>query len=290
MSAARVQIVRTTKELRSVVAAWRRDGHGVALVPTMGALHAGHLSLAQEALKRSSRVIMSIFVNPTQFAADEDLDSYPRTFEDDVDKFASAGGHLIWAPTPSEMYPEGFATRILPEGAAKGLETDARPHFFGGVATVCCKLFTQTLPDFAMFGEKDYQQLSVMRQMVRDLDLPLEIVGCPTVREADGLAMSSRNAYLSNDERKAAVAIYTAITDVAQQIELGADIDGASQSARQALQAAGFGQIDYVAVRDAESLEAVTSVADRPLRVLAAAWLGKTRLIDNVAAGPGSSR
>ncbi|MFT5511140.1 MAG: pantoate--beta-alanine ligase [Hyphomicrobiaceae bacterium] len=290
MSAAGVQIVRTTKELRSIVAAWRRDGHGVALVPTMGALHAGHLSLAQEALKRSSRVIMSIFVNPTQFSADEDLDSYPRTFEDDVDKFASAGGHLIWAPTPSEMYPEGFATRIVPEGAANGLETDVRPHFFGGVATVCCKLFTQTLPDFAMFGEKDYQQLSVMRQMVRDLDLPLEIVGCPTVREADGLAMSSRNAYLSNDERKAAVAIYTAITDVAQQIELGADIDGASQSARQALQAAGFGQIDYVAVRDAESLEAVTSVTDRPLRVLAAAWLGKTRLIDNVAAGPGSSR
>ncbi len=290
MSAAGVQIVRTTKELRSIVAAWRRDGHGVALVPTMGALHAGHLSLAQEALKRSSRVIMSIFVNPTQFSADEDLDSYPRTFEDDVDKFASAGGHLIWAPTPSEMYPEGFATRIVPEGAANGLETDVRPHFFGGVATVCCKLFTQTLPDFAIFGEKDYQQLSVMRQMVRDLDLPLEIVGCPTVREADGLAMSSRNAYLSNDERKAAVAIYTAITDVAQQIELGADIDGASQSARQALQAAGFGQIDYVAVRDAESLEAVTSVTDRPLRVLAAAWLGKTRLIDNVAAGPGSSR
>ena len=153
--------------------------HTVALVPTMGALHAGHLSLAEEGLKRCSRVVMSIYVNPKQFAAGEDLDSYPRTFEEDVKKFAKSGGHVIWAPTPGEMYPEEFATTVVPEGAALGLETESRPHFFGGVATVCCKLFMQTLPDIALFGEKDYQQLCVVRQMVRDLDLPLEVVGCP---------------------------------------------------------------------------------------------------------------
>lgn len=289
MSATRVQIVRTTKELRNIAKGWRRDDHKIALVPTMGALHAGHLSLAQEGLKRCSRVIMSIFVNPTQFAPGEDLDSYPRTFDEDVDKFAKAGGHLIWAPTPGEMYPGGFATRITPEGAANGLETDFRPHFFSGVATVCCKLFTQTLPDHAMFGEKDFQQLCVVRQMVRDLDLPLEIIGCPTIREADGLAMSSRNAYLSVDERKAAVTIYTAISEVARQVEAGADIANACRTAEAALKAAGFRQIDYVAVRDAETLEAVNSFAGRRLRVLAAAWLGNTRLIDNVAVGQGST-
>lgn len=290
MSTAEVQIVRKTHELRAVVKSWRQDGQSVALVPTMGALHEGHLSLAHEALKRCDRVIMSIFVNPTQFSPEEDLDSYPRTFEDDVDKFGAAGGHLIWAPTANEMYPEGFATRIIPKGAAEGLETDFRPHFFGGVATVCCKLFTQTLPDYAMFGEKDYQQLCVVRQMVRDLDLPLEIVGCPTVREADGLAMSSRNAYLSVSERKTAAHIYDVICDVARKVESGGHIMEACQTAEAALKTAGFGQIDYVAVRDAETLEAAIGVADRPLRVLAAAWLGKTRLIDNVPAGPGSKR
>lgn len=285
MSASKVQIVRTTAELRDIVRAWRRDDHKVALVPTMGALHAGHLSLAEEGLKRASRSIMSIFVNPTQFSPDEDLDSYPRTFEEDVDKFEKAGGHLIWAPTPGEMYPDGFATRVTPEGAADGLETDFRPHFFSGVATVCCKLFTQTQPDFAMFGEKDFQQLCVVRQMARDLDLPLTVVGCPTIREADGLAMSSRNAYLSADERKTAVAIHAAISQVAQRIGAGAAIAEACSDAEATLKTAGFGQIDYVAVRDAETLEVVDNATDRPLRVLAAAWLGKTRLIDNVAAG-----
>ncbi|MGI9476062.1 MAG: pantoate--beta-alanine ligase [Hyphomicrobiaceae bacterium] len=286
MSTSKVQIVRTTKELRAIVAAWRRDGHQVALVPTMGALHAGHLSLAEEGLKRAGRVVMSIFVNPTQFAPGEDLDSYPRTFDEDVEKFETAGGHLIWAPTPGEMYPDGFATRVIPEGAASGLETDFRPHFFSGVATVCCKLFTQTLPDYAMFGEKDYQQLCVVRQMVRDLDLPLEIIGCPTIREADGLAMSSRNAYLSADERKTSVAIHTVVTDVAAQIAAGTEIAQACEEAEKKLKSAGFGQVDYVAVRDAETLAAADHVGDRPLRVLAAAWLGKTRLIDNIAAGP----
>lgn len=286
MGSSTVQIVRTTAALRDVVRGWRGAGHKVALVPTMGALHEGHLSLAEEGLARAERVVMSIFVNPTQFAPGEDLDSYPRTFEEDVQKFEAAGGHLIWAPTPGEMYPDGFATRITPQGAALGLETDFRPHFFSGVATVCCKLFTQTLPDYAMFGEKDYQQLCVVRQMVRDLDLPLEIIGCPTVREADGLAMSSRNAYLSAEERQAAVAIYRAIVDVATSVAAGGDAEQSCRKAQAAMTAAGFGQIDYVAVRDAETLVAVDGDADRPRRVLAAAWLGKTRLIDNVAVEP----
>lgn len=284
MSANEVQVVRTKRELRSIVKAWRTEGHTIALVPTMGALHEGHLSLAREGLRRASRCVMSIFVNPTQFAAGEDLDAYPRTFEADVAKFASAGGHLIWAPTAPEMYPEGFATTIKPEGAAAGLETDFRPHFFGGVATVCCKLFTQTLPDYAMFGEKDFQQLAVVRQMARDLDLPLEIVGCPTVREADGLAMSSRNAYLSAEERLKAVAIYDAIVNVAGDIAAGHAIESACQTAAAHLKSAGFSEVDYIAVRDAATLAPVTADANRPLRVLAAAWLGKTRLIDNVAA------
>jgi pantoate--beta-alanine ligase len=286
MTAAQVQIVRKTDELRKLVHNWRRDGHTVALVPTMGALHEGHLSLAREGLARCSRVVMSIFVNPTQFAANEDLDSYPRTFDDDVAKFASAGGHLIWAPTPDQMYPEGFATRVVPKGAAEGLETDFRPHFFGGVATVCCKLFTQTLPDCALFGEKDYQQLCVVSQMVRDLDLPLEIIACPTVREPDGLAMSSRNAYLSASERQTSVALYKVISDVSQKVASGADIATACTDAEAALTTAGFRQIDYVAVRDAATLEPVDGLTDRPLRVLAAAWLGKTRLIDNIAVEP----
>lgn len=286
MSADTVRIIRTTKELRSIVATWRREGHKVALVPTMGALHAGHLSLVEEGLKRASRVVMSIFVNPTQFAPGEDLDSYPRTFEEDVEKFTQAGGDVIWAPTVGEMYRDGFATKVVPEGAALGLETDFRPHFFSGVATVCCKLFTQTLPDYAMFGEKDYQQLCVVSQMVRDLDLPLEIVGCPTIRENDGLAMSSRNAYLSDTERKTAVAMHRVLSQVAQQIDTGhSDFDAQCSAAKDGLLEAGFGTIDYVAVRDAATLTEVDR-ADRPVRVLAAAWLGKTRLIDNVAAGP----
>ena len=286
MSHEPVRIVRTTKELRSVVAQWRREGETVALVPTMGALHAGHLSLVEEGLKRASRSVMSIFVNPAQFAANEDLDSYPRTFEDDVAKFAAAGGHVVWAPTVGEMYPEGFATRVVPEGAAKGLETDFRPHFFGGVATVCCKLFTQTLPDFAMFGEKDYQQLCVVRQMVRDLDLPLEIVGCPTIREADGLAMSSRNAYLSDTERQTAVAMYQMLSRMVTEIETGRpDTNELCDRGAAKLRAAGFGSVDYVAVRDAETMSTPQNSA-QPVRVLAAAWLGKTRLIDNLAANP----
>ncbi|MGE0702154.1 MAG: pantoate--beta-alanine ligase [Hyphomicrobiaceae bacterium] len=272
----------TVGDLRQRVAAWRRAGESVALVPTMGALHEGHLSLVRLGRSRARRTITSIFVNPAQFAPTEDFDKYPRTFEDDLAKLATVECDLVWAPTAKVMYPEGFATRIVPAGAAQGLETDFRPHFFGGVATVCCKLFTQTGADFACFGEKDYQQLCVIQQMVRDLDLPLEILPGTTVREADGLAMSSRNRYLTPDQRRCAVTIFEVIEKVAAAARDNRH-DAAIRDGSAALAAAGFGPIDYVAVRDAETLAEWSPGSGRPGRVLAAAWLGKTRLIDNVA-------
>jgi pantoate--beta-alanine ligase len=278
-----VEIVSTVEALREKTAHWRQAGEPISLVPTMGALHEGHLSLVSEGLKRTSRCVMSIFINPQQFGANEDFSSYPRKFDDDVAKFEAAGGHLIWAPTPDEMYRPGFATHVQPAGAADGLETDFRPHFFRGVATVCCKLFTQTLPDIALFGEKDFQQLAVVRQMVRDLDLPLEIVGCPTVREPDGLAMSSRNAYLSAEERDTAKALFQTLTEAARSVVGGSDIVWACAKASAALETVGFREVDYVAVRDAETLAPVSQPVKGPARVLGAAWLGKTRLIDNVA-------
>ncbi len=280
-----VPVARTVKELRGIVAHWRKAGERVALVPTMGALHEGHLALSREGRRRADRVVVSIFVNPAQFAPTEDLDKYPRTFDGDLAMLAGVGADLVWAPVVREMYPDGFATYVVPGGAAEGLETDFRPHFFRGVTTVCCKLFTQVGPDFAMFGEKDYQQLAVIRQMVRDLDLPLEIVGCETVREADGLAMSSRNRYLSADERARAVTIHRVIRAVADAAAKGGDIAAAIARARADLASAGFRQIDYVDVRDAENLKPLESGSTRPKRVLAAAWLGQTRLIDNVAVG-----
>ena len=288
MSKAKVPISSTVKDLRARVAHWRKAGERVALIPTMGALHAGHLELVRIAKKRCDRAITSIFVNPAQFAPTEDFDKYPRTFEDDLAKLATVSGDLVWAPGKAEMYPEGFATKVIPAGTAEGLETDFRSHFFGGVATVCCKLFMQALPDIAVFGEKDYQQLCVMRQMVRDLNLPLEIVGAETVREADGLAMSSRNRYLSPGERANAVTIHHVINKVAATAAKGRGLDKAIANGCAALTAAGFGPIDYVAVRDADTLKDWTLKSGRPGRVLAAAWLGKTRLIDNVGV-PGAA-
>ena len=276
------EVSRTVSDLRRRVAAWRAAGESVALVPTMGALHEGHLSLVRLGRSRARRTVTSIFVNPTQFAPTEDFDTYPRTFDDDLAKLATVGCDLVWAPTAKEMYPDGFATRVVPAGAAEGLETDFRPHFFGGVATVCCKLFTQTGADFACFGEKDYQQLCVIRQMVRDLDLPLEILPGPTVREPDGLAMSSRNRYLSADERARAVVIYEMLQAVAEAARTGHEAAAIADGTAK-LTAAGFGKIDYIAVRDAETLKAWDRASGRPGRVLAAAWLGETRLIDNVA-------
>ncbi len=225
---------------------------------------------------------MSIFVNPTQFAPTEDLARYPRDEAGDLEKLGSVGTDLVWAPAVDEMYAPGFATRIEVKGAAEGLEGAFRPHHFGGVATVCCKLFSQVTPDFAMFGEKDYQQLCVVRQMVRDLNLPLTIQGVPTVREKDGLALSSRNAYLSTEERAAAPALNAAIRTVAETVAAGGRQAAAIKAAIKLLEKSGFGPIDYVAVADAETLGPWQLGSDRPGRVLAAAKLGTTRLIDNV--------
>jgi pantoate--beta-alanine ligase len=279
--AAAPQIVRTLADLRRLTAEWRRAGETSALIPTMGALHDGHLALVRVGQAKAKRTITSIFVNPTQFAPHEDFSRYPRDEAGDVAKLASVGCDAVWAPAVEEMYRPGAATRIVPKGAALGLETDFRPHFFEGVATVCCKLFTQTQADFAIFGEKDYQQLRVVTQIAHDLDLPLEIVGMPTVREADGLAMSSRNRYLTAEERATAVIIHHVIVDVAAKVKAGADSEAACTAAATRLAAAGF-KVDYVAVRDAASLGPWTPASARPPRVLAAAWLTKTRLIDNL--------
>jgi len=277
-----VPVMRKLAPLRAQMRAWRGAAESVALVPTMGALHRGHLELVRLARARCRRAVVSIFVNPAQFAPHEDFERYPRDEAGDLAKLAGAGCDLVWAPDAGLMYPASFATRVVPAGTAEGLESDFRTHFFAGVATVCCKLFTQVAPDIAVFGEKDYQQLCVVRQMVRDLDLPLEIVPMPTVREADGLAMSSRNAYLERAERQVAPEIYRVICRIAEVAAEGGIIAGAIAEGRARLEDAGF-KVDYLEVRDAETLRPGPHGAHRrPLRVLAAAWLGKTRLIDNV--------
>ena len=280
--AKRPQVARTVPALRRALQRYREDGDSIALVPTMGALHAGHLALAREARQRARRVVVSIFVNPTQFAPSEDFSSYPRRFAADVKVLREAKAHLVWAPTADVMYPEGFATRIAPEGAAKaGLEDKFRPHFFGGVATVVAKLFLQTRPDFALFGEKDYQQLCVVRQMAKDLDLPLKVVGVKTVREKDGLALSSRNAYLSAEERAAAPTLYRALQASAARIKKGEAIAPVLEAGRAEIARAGFA-LDYLEARHALTLEPVASRKDGPIRLLVAAKIGKTRLIDNL--------
>jgi pantoate--beta-alanine ligase len=277
-----VKVVRTVRDLRKVTAKWRKAGKTVALVPTMGALHAGHISLVRIAKKKADKAVVSIFVNPTQFAPHEDLARYPRDEAGDLEKLAKVGADLVWSPSVEEMYPEGTSTRIEAGSAAADLEGAFRPHHFGGVATVCCKLFNQVTPDFAIFGEKDYQQLAVLRQMVRDLDMPLKLVAAPIRREKDGLALSSRNAYLTEAERAIAPALYAAVSAVARKVASGTPIETATSEARAELTAAGFMKIDYIEVRDSETL--ALACKGRRLRVLAAAWLGRTRLIDNVDA------
>lgn len=275
------KLVRTVAALRREIAKWRTDGLRFAVVPTMGAIHSGHLELVSEGLKRADRVIATIFVNPKQFAANEDLAKYPRDEDGDVLKLGKAGTHLIYVPDPPEIYPEGFCTTVTLTGPAKaGLEDKFRPQFFDGVATVVSKLFIQTGADYAMFGEKDYQQLKVVTRMARDLDIPIEVVGVPTVREDDGLAKSSRNVYLSKQERQQALAIYSSISHAAERIRGGLDMQSAARLATRTLMALGF-KVDYVTVRNAETL-APPQRRDEPLRIIAAAWLGKTRLIDNV--------
>jgi pantoate--beta-alanine ligase len=273
----------TPADLRRVVAGWRAAGETVAFVPTMGALHDGHLRLVEQARMEARRVVTSVFVNPTQFAAHEDLDTYPRTLERDATLLAEAGCDLLYAPTASAMYPPGFATRIAMDGPALGLETDHRPHFFGGVAIVVAKLLNQVQADAALFGEKDYQQLRVIARLAADLDIPTRIVGVPTERDGHGLALSSRNAYLSEEELTIARRLNGRLAAAAARVREGVSIARVEQEATAALLADGFASVDYVAVRDADTLSPLAAATDRPMRILAAAWLGRTRLIDNMA-------
>jgi pantoate--beta-alanine ligase len=274
------QIVTTIAELRSALAGPRRDER-IGMVPTMGALHDGHLSLVSQARLTSERVVVSIFVNPTQFAPNEDFDAYPRTLEKDLAKL-DGQADIVFTPSVREMYPDGHATTITITGPSTGLESDFRPHFFAGVATVVAKLLIAAGPDIAVFGEKDYQQLLVIKRLVRDLALPVTIAGAPTLREPDGLAMSSRNAYLSAEDRKIAGRLNIVLKEVIARARTSGDLRASEASAIEALWAAGFSHVDYVAIRDAESLDHIAAL-ERPARILAAVKIGKTRLIDNMA-------
>jgi len=279
-----LSIARTVEALRSVVGEWRRQGLSVAFVPTMGALHEGHLTLVREAGQQADRVVASVFVNPTQFAAHEDLGTYPRREAEDAALLAGAGCHLLFAPTVAEMYPDGFVTSVSVGGPSQGLETDFRPHFFGGVAVVVAKLLNQVQADIAVFGEKDYQQLMVVTRMARDLDIPTRIVGAPTTRDGHGLALSSRNAYLSEAELDIARRLNGVLAEAAIKAADKRPLASVERDAYSELLKAGFERIDYVAVRRADDLAPFSNgVVDAPARILAAAWLGKTRLIDNMA-------
>jgi pantoate--beta-alanine ligase len=276
-------IVRTIPVLRRALDSLRSRKATVALVPTMGALHDGHVSLVRQAKRRAKRVVVSIFVNPAQFAPHEDFGSYPRTWKEDLKKLTAEGVDVVWYPDVKTMYPDGFATRIVPEGPATvGLEDRFRPHFFGGVATVVGKLFTQVRPDFAMFGEKDFQQLRVVTRMATDLDLGVKVIGCKTVRERDGLAMSSRNVYLAADERRVATELFRAMKDSAKRLKAGEEIEAAMAAGSAIITAAGFA-LDYFELRHTDTLAPVSGLKDGPLRILVAAKIGATRLIDNIA-------
>ena len=278
----RLTVTRTVAKLRSTLAPFRARHQGIALVPTLGALHRGHLALVKEAQRRAKRVVVSIFVNPTQFAPHEDFGSYPRPFAADIKALTEAKIDVVWAPSAEVMYPEGFATRLAPQGAAlAGLEDKFRPHFFGGVATVVAKLFTQVSPDFAIFGQKDYQQLRVVTQMAKDLDLPVKVIGLPTVREPDGLALSSRNVYLSELERNHAPVLYRTLKTCAARIKAGEPIEMVLEEGRLDITRAEFA-LDYLEARHALTLAPIASVKDGPIRLLVAAKIGTTRLIDNL--------
>lgn len=279
------EIIRTVADMRARVAAWHAQGLEVALVPTMGALHDGHLSLIRHAQGLAGKVIASIFVNPTQFGPNEDLAAYPRQEARDAELLAGAGCDLLFAPSVGEMYPQGFATTVSVTGVSDGACGDFRPGHFSGVATVVSKLLLQFQADIACFGEKDWQQLQVIRRVVRDLDIPCRIVGVPTMREKDGLAMSSRNAYLSAEERGIAPNLFRILSLMADQLAVGGDVASEADRAKQAISQAGFGPIDYLEVRDAETFQAVAKV-ERPARILVAAKLGRARLIDNIPVEP----
>ncbi len=273
-------VLKTVADLRHFVKAQRAAGHRIALVPTMGALHDGHLELVRRALDEKACVIVSIFVNPTQFAPHEDLAAYPRTWDADIEKLEALGAHGVFYPAATEMYPEGFATAISVGGVSEPLEGAHRPGHFDGVATVVAKLLLQALPDNALFGEKDWQQLQVIKRLVADLDIPVAITGVPTVRDENGLALSSRNAYLDEAQYQIAIKLNRILFAVAAQIRGGAAPAEAQQSGLHDLEQAGFTAIDYLEIRDAASLD---PPGEGPLRVLAAVKLGKARLIDNVA-------
>jgi pantoate--beta-alanine ligase len=276
-----VAIVRNIVDLRATVGAWRGEGASVAVVPTMGALHEGHLSLVRAALDKADRVIVTLFVNPKQFNNSADLAAYPRTEAADAAKLAPLGANLLYAPDVGEMYPEGFATAVSVSGISEGLCGAFRPGHFDGVATVVGKLFLQTGADLAFFGEKDFQQLHVVRRMARDLNIPINIVACPTVREPDGLALSSRNVRLSPAARRIAPKLASVLFDAAERIVHGAPVHRTLAEARSAIVSAGYEQVEYLELRAEENLAPMHEL-DRPARLLAAAWLGETRLIDNV--------
>jgi pantoate--beta-alanine ligase len=280
-----VQTLRDLPALRAAVQALKSDGKPLVLVPTMGALHDGHMALVDEARRHGRHVAVSIFVNPRQFGPNEDLDAYPRREARDAQMLGDAGVDILWAPPVEVMYPAGFATNISISGVSDGLDGAARPGHFDGVATVVTKLFNQVRPEIAIFGEKDYQQLAVIRRMVADLDMGIEIVGLATRRAPDGLALSSRNAYLSDAERQAALALPRALGEAKRLMEKGDPVEGALARAIAMLTAQGFDPVDYVSLCDAQTLEPMT-VLDRPARLLGAAKLGKTRLIDNIAVDP----
>ena len=279
-----VEIVRTVADLRNRVAAWHAQGETVAMVPTMGAIHEGHMSLVRQANRLAGHVVASIFVNPLQFGPNEDFAAYPRGEARDAALLAQAGAALLFTPNANDMYPEGFATTVHVAGVTGGLCGATRPDHFDGVATVVAKLLLQCGPDIAIFGEKDYQQLLVIKRLAQDLNMPVEIVGGAIVREPDGLALSSRNAYLSAEERETAPRLHATIQQASHELAAGLGAEQALESARASLEAAGFG-VDYLEARDPETLAPLSGPV-ASARILVAAFLGKTRLIDNVAVRP----
>ena len=278
------EIIRTLVELRSKVAGWKAAGESVAVVPTMGALHQGHLSLVRAAKEACDRVIVTIFINPKQFNNPEDYKNYPRTEEEDARKLIALKADVVYVPDGEQIYPNGFATTVSVEGITQGLCGAHRAGHFDGVATIVTKLFTQTQADKAFFGEKDYQQLQVVTRLARDLDLPIEVIGCPTIREEDGLAMSSRNLLLSDRARTWAPELHRAMEEMSEGLLAGGDLETLRAAAVSRVERAGFTQVEYLDLRSADQLELMTT-PDRPARLLAAAWLAGVRLIDNIAVG-----
>ncbi|MCF7726380.1 pantoate--beta-alanine ligase [Sulfitobacter sp. M220] len=278
------EIIRTLVELRSKVAGWKAAGESVAVVPTMGALHQGHLSLVRAGKEACDRVIVTIFINPKQFNNPDDYKNYPRTEEEDARKLISLKADVVYVPDGAQMYPDGFATTVSVDGITQGLCGAHRAGHFDGVATIVTKLFTQTQADKAFFGEKDYQQLQVVTRLARDLDLPIEVVGCPTIREEDGLAMSSRNLMLSDRARTWAPELHRAMEEMSEGLRAGGNLEALRAVAVKRIERAGFTQVEYLDLRSADRLELMTT-PDRPARLLAAAWLAGVRLIDNIAVG-----